>query len=157
MGTVLTAASVMRLKPNPRKRLEVPDAIVPGLYLVIQPSGVKSWAVRYRHRGQPRKLTIGRLGVFDLAEAREQARTTCRPPLQGGIRARTSARVGERRRTATAISSRIMLRPFLPAMCARRTRRRRSPRPSGASTSTSCRVGVSARCRRSVGATLSGC
>ena len=31
-----------------------------GLYLVVQPSGVKSFAVRYRIRGRPQKLTLGR-------------------------------------------------------------------------------------------------
>ena len=52
MGTALTVQRVMRIKPDPRKRLEIPDAIIPGLYLVVQPSGVKSWAVRYRYQGQ---------------------------------------------------------------------------------------------------------
>ena len=61
MATVLTVQSVLRAKPDPSRRVEFPDAIVPGLYFVVQPSGVKSWAVRYRHRGEPRKLTIGRL------------------------------------------------------------------------------------------------
>jgi len=74
MRKALTAQSVLRIKPNPAKRLELPDAIVPGLYLVVQPSGKKSWAVRYRYRGKPRKFTIGRLGVFTLHDAREHAR-----------------------------------------------------------------------------------
>jgi integrase len=74
MATVLTAQSVLRIKPDPSRRVEVPDAIVPGLYFVVQPSGVKSWAVRFRHRGEPRKLTIGRFGVFDLVTARDEAR-----------------------------------------------------------------------------------
>jgi hypothetical protein len=29
------------------------------LYLVVQPSGSKSWAVRYRYGGRMRKHTIG--------------------------------------------------------------------------------------------------
>jgi hypothetical protein len=28
------------------KRTEIPDAVCRGLYLIVQPSGVKSWAVR---------------------------------------------------------------------------------------------------------------
>src|SRR4051794_3146236 len=51
MATVLTAQGVLRVKPDPAKRIEIPDAVVPGLYSIVQPSGVKSWAVRYRHRG----------------------------------------------------------------------------------------------------------
>ncbi|BAQ44264.1 MULTISPECIES: Arm DNA-binding domain-containing protein [Methylobacterium] len=43
-----TARSVELAKPDPAKRLELPDAALPGFYLVIQPSGAKSWAVRYR-------------------------------------------------------------------------------------------------------------
>lgn len=33
--------------------------MVTGLYLVVQPGGTKSWAVRYRHAGRPRKLALG--------------------------------------------------------------------------------------------------
>ena len=74
MSTVLTTQSVARLKPDPHNRLEIADALLPGLYLVIQPSGKKSWAVRYRHGGQSRKLTLGGYPVFELAAARERAR-----------------------------------------------------------------------------------
>ena len=74
MGTVLTVQGVARIKPDPHKRLEIPDAVLPGLYLIVQPSGVKSWAVRYRHGVTPRKLTLGRYPIFDLVEARTRAR-----------------------------------------------------------------------------------
>ena len=43
---------------------------MPGLYLIVQPSGAKSWAVRYRHQGQPRKHTIGSFPTVDLKTAR---------------------------------------------------------------------------------------
>ena len=39
-------------------RTELPDRGCRGLYLILQPSGSKSWAVRYRHAGKPRKLTL---------------------------------------------------------------------------------------------------
>ena len=39
---------------------------LPGMYLVVQPSGAKSWAVRYRHGGRPRKLTLGPCPALDL-------------------------------------------------------------------------------------------
>ena len=70
----LTAQSIERLKPDPARRLEVADSILPGLYLVIQPSGARSWAVRYRHGGRTRKHTIGTLARFPLLEARAEAR-----------------------------------------------------------------------------------
>jgi integrase len=39
------------------KRREIPDA-TPGLYVIVQPSGKKSFAVRYRIFGRPHKLTL---------------------------------------------------------------------------------------------------
>ncbi|MDF2599401.1 MAG: integrase family protein, partial [Methylobacterium brachiatum] len=48
---VLTVQSVERHKPRPEARLEIPDAALPGFYLIVQPSGFKSWAVRYRIAG----------------------------------------------------------------------------------------------------------
>src|SRR5262249_26313228 len=38
----------------------IPDGACPGLRLVIQPSGSKSWCVRFRRPGgKPAKLTLG--------------------------------------------------------------------------------------------------
>lgn len=83
MSKPLTAQSVERLKPNPVKRLEVPDGLLPGLYLVVQPGGRRSWAVRYRSGGKPCKLTLGAYPVLDLAEARERGRTALRAVAEG--------------------------------------------------------------------------
>jgi integrase len=55
----LTDVSIRNLKPGPTRR-EVPDGGARGLYLVLQPSGAKSFAVRYRLNGKPQKLTLGR-------------------------------------------------------------------------------------------------
>ena len=73
--------SDLRIKnlARPEKRQEVPDSggagSVRGLYLVLQPSGVKSWAVRYRQAGQSRKLTIGPYPTIGrLATARRRAK-----------------------------------------------------------------------------------
>jgi integrase len=63
---------VEKIKPG-EKRQEIPDGIVAGLYLVVQPSGAKSWALRYRHAGKPVKLTLGRWPVMELAQARKAA------------------------------------------------------------------------------------
>ena len=48
--------------------------MVTGLYLVVTERGAKSWAVRYRHAGKPRKLTLGQYPALPLAQAREMAR-----------------------------------------------------------------------------------
>jgi len=54
----LPARSVEPAKADPAKRREIPDGALPGVYLVVQPSGSKSWATRYRFGGAPRKLTL---------------------------------------------------------------------------------------------------
>ena len=70
MAKILTAKAIEAMKPDPVQRLEVPDAAMPGLYLVVQPGGARSWAFRHRVGGKPRKLTIGRYPAIGLAEAR---------------------------------------------------------------------------------------
>jgi hypothetical protein len=53
----LTAISIENAKPRMKDgefvRTEIPDAVKPGLYLVLQPSGRKSWAVRCRLQRRP--------------------------------------------------------------------------------------------------------
>ena len=69
---MLTDLSIKKLA-LPDKRKEVPDGRITGLYLVVQPSGAKSWALRYRANGTPRKLTLGAYPSVDLANARRRA------------------------------------------------------------------------------------
>lgn len=69
---LFTDLAVERLKA-PAKRREIADAGMPHLYLVAQPSGVKSWAVRYRYGGRPRKLTVGQFPGVGVIKARERA------------------------------------------------------------------------------------
>jgi integrase len=71
-GNVLTDIQIKKLA-LPKVRKEVPDGKISGLYLVVQPSGAKSWAVRYRLAGQPKKLTLGPYPAIDLATARKRA------------------------------------------------------------------------------------
>jgi len=59
MAKALTDKAARAAKADKGRR-EIPDGIVPGLYLVVQPSGRKSWALRYRFAGKPVKLTLGR-------------------------------------------------------------------------------------------------
>lgn len=71
----LTDIGVGKLNPM-ETRYEVADAIVGGLYLVVQPSGARSWAVRARIAGKPAKLTLGAFPQLAVAEARSKARAT---------------------------------------------------------------------------------
>lgn len=93
----LTDAAAHKRKPDPDKRIEIHDGN--GLYLVIQPSGTKSWAYRYRVDGKSRKLTLGtlleqgakpekdaegELPALSVAEARQRA-SAAAVKMQRGI------------------------------------------------------------------------
>lgn len=69
MASVLTAKAVEAAKLDPNGRREVPDGGCRGLYLVIQSSGAKSWALRYRFGGKSQKLTIGHVLHVRLSDA----------------------------------------------------------------------------------------
>ncbi|MDO8327187.1 MAG: integrase arm-type DNA-binding domain-containing protein [Cypionkella sp.] len=73
MAKALTAPTVEKMKADPDKRLEIPDGGLQGLYLVVQPTGGKTWAVRYRFAGKPAKLTLGRWPMMGVADARAAA------------------------------------------------------------------------------------
>src|SRR6478752_5828850 len=84
MAKRLSAISIEKVRPHPTKRREIPDAGKPGLFLVVQPSGKKSWAVRYRRRGdgKPRKLTLD--GFVSLASAHKLAQAALDKVAEGG-------------------------------------------------------------------------
>jgi integrase len=69
----LTAASVDKWKPK-ETRQQIADHLVPGLYFLVQPSGAKSWTLRYRAGGVQRRQKIGGYPAVSLAEARNKAR-----------------------------------------------------------------------------------
>lgn len=77
MSKALTAAALEKLKPQDNRR-EVPDGLLTGLYFIIQPSGKKSWAVRYRAHGKSRKLTLGSYPAMSLSNARDDAKAALR-------------------------------------------------------------------------------
>jgi Arm DNA-binding domain len=82
MARALTVKSVEAAAPG-KDRQEIPDGYLRGLYLIVQPSGTKSWAVRYRHDGRPRKHTLGPYPLFDLKAAREAGSKALRVAAEG--------------------------------------------------------------------------
>jgi integrase len=74
MGNVITHRFVESVQPK-AARTEYPDAGCPGLYLIVQPSGTRSWAFRFRHNGVNGKRTLGSAGDggLSLAAARHAA------------------------------------------------------------------------------------
>lgn len=67
----LTALAVENAKPG-AKRQYISDG-GSGLFLVLQPTGAKSWACWYRAAGKQHKLTLGRYPAISLASARAMA------------------------------------------------------------------------------------
>lgn len=75
----LTEAVVEKLKTDPNRRLEIHDALVPGLRLRISPSGKKSWSLMYKvagasidgKRGNNKRMTLGEYPHVGLKIARE--------------------------------------------------------------------------------------
>lgn len=82
MGKALTTRAIEAFKGSDRRR-EIPDGALPGLFLVVQPSGAKSWAVRYRVGTRTRKLTLGRYPALSLADARTRGRDALRAVADG--------------------------------------------------------------------------
>jgi hypothetical protein len=115
MGSkVLTPLAVKAARPKRNARgvlvrNEIPDRGCAGLYLLVQPSGQKSWALRYRFNGIPRKLTLGAVAdheapgltnAFTLAGARKAA-ADARHRVEQGIDP------AAQRRTAKAASENL--------------------------------------------------
>src|SRR5262245_42067997 len=78
----LTVRAVEAARPK-TARQEIPDSLLVGLYLIVQPTGGKAWCVRYRHHGQPRNLTLGNWPAIDLKTARELAAKALRRNAEG--------------------------------------------------------------------------
>ena len=72
MAKKLTAISVQNEAPG-NARKEIADTGCSGLYLVVQPSGARSWALRYRFLDKPRKLTLGPVLTVANGEAEPDA------------------------------------------------------------------------------------
>jgi integrase len=94
MAKQLTATAVVKLKPT-ASRQEIADAGAPGLRLIIQSSGAKSWAMRFRRpNGKTAKLTLGPLDPTGRERAVEP--TIGQPLTLAGARA-LAAEIGRQR------------------------------------------------------------
>jgi integrase len=71
MAKKLTDIGIRNLKPED-KRVEISDH-ANGLFLILQTSGVKSFACRYRYAGKSIKLTLDKWPTMTLAAARKAA------------------------------------------------------------------------------------
>ena len=68
----LVANTIDAIKPG-RDRQEFHDAAMRGLSFIVQPTGTRTWAFRFRHNGQRRKIVLGTYPELSLANARTRA------------------------------------------------------------------------------------
>jgi integrase len=103
MPKALTVKAIENAKTK-ADRMEIPDGGLSGLYLIVQPSGAKSWAVRYRYGGKPRKCTLGPWPALGLSEARKRGGEALAAVSEGRDPGREKA--VQRATTAAAIRDR---------------------------------------------------
>jgi integrase len=122
----LTAIAVAKARASAERR-EIPDPGCHGLYLIVQPSGHKSWALRYRSRGRPVKFTLGTVlspgaesatapavdTPLSLAAARELATRTLREVQTGHDPAVAKRRRQEEQHAAAADTFESVAEEFL--------------------------------------------
>jgi integrase len=121
VAKALTDISIQNLKPR-AVRYEAPDPGARGLRVVVQPSGVKSFAVRYRNAaGRARKLTF--TAGITLAAARKLAADALFEVAQGHdpAAAKQAARRGQVRSRADDTVERLAAQ-FIEQHAKRKTR-----------------------------------
>ena len=101
----------LALAAQPRKReFAIHDETLRGFMLRVQPGGSRSWALRFRRDGKPRRVTLGKVGMMNADQARAAALTllareksggrSIPPPASGPTLARFAAEYVERRSPA---------------------------------------------------------
>lgn len=120
----LTETYVKNRKAESDNREEIPDSLLPGLYLIVQPSGAKSWAVRYRCNGVSGKCTLGKYPVLKLSDAREQARDAL--VMAGGGKDPSEHKKAERKKAKEAPSDAVedVVEDFIKRYVEKQTRPR---------------------------------
>ena len=79
----LTKRTVDAARPQIKRHI-VWDDELKGFGLVVQPSGIKSYVLNYRHHGRDRHLMIGRHGEITCEQARKIAAEHKRTVIHGG-------------------------------------------------------------------------
>jgi integrase len=116
----LTSLNVETWKPA-AYRQEVLDR--DGLYLIVQPSGVKSWALRYRRKtdGKAIKHTIGTYPMLTLKDARSRA-NELRAEIERGADPHGAKVVARRRANEIDATFEVVVRRYIADHQFRRNR-----------------------------------
>lgn len=84
MKTKITRRAIAALEPEPGKQVWLYDTELPGFLVLCQPSGRRSYLVRYRTPGgATRKLTLGLCAELHPDDAREMARVALATARRG--------------------------------------------------------------------------
>jgi integrase len=103
MAKAFTDIRIRNLKPGSTRR-EIPDPGARGLYAIVEPSGYKSFCVRFRFGGKPRELALGNVS---LSIARKQCADALHEVAQGRdpSLAKREAKQARREEEATTFQS----------------------------------------------------
>ncbi|WP_246594653.1 tyrosine-type recombinase/integrase [Mameliella sediminis] len=93
MKRKLTTKFIEGQKPDPSKRLDFRDELMPGLVLRISTSGTKTFCLHKRIKGKMRRLTIGRFPIISLADARKRVQQVLYEIESGRFEERTGVEV----------------------------------------------------------------
>lgn len=96
-----------------------------GLYLVVKPSGARSWILRYECHGRERYMGLGPVKDFTLTEARERARKA-RQLLNDGIDPLDARRAAHRAAATAAAQAAAVTMTF--SACAEQYYKFHSPK-----------------------------
>jgi integrase len=98
MARGFTDIAIKNLRSGAVRR-EIPDPGARGLYVIVEPSGFKSFAVRFRFNGKPKKLSLGNI---PLSAARKAAAYALHEVKEGRDPTEAKAKKKEERRTIQA-------------------------------------------------------
>ena len=124
-------SDALALAAQPREReYAIHDEMLRGFMLRVQAGGSRSWALRFRRDGKPRRVTLGKVGTVTAGQARTTAltllareKTAGRPlpaPASGPTLARFAAEYVKRRSPSWKPSTHDSTMSYrLPAMLGR--------------------------------------
>src|SRR5436190_20658160 len=118
MVVQLTDLMLGRLTSDGKDRVEIWDGPkMPGFGVRVSKTGTKTFILLYRHRGRPRRLSLGRWPIVSLAKARQKARAALQA-LDGG----TDPAIGHRPDDNPSFRFDAVARTFVERHCLQHNR-----------------------------------
>jgi integrase len=116
-GRKFTDLGIRAIKPE-SERYEIRDLGAEGLYVAVQPSGHKGFVVRYRFKGQPRKLSLG--GKISLAAARKEATAAFFEAKQGRDPTASKRTAKQHQKVIEATTFEVIAEQYLKIVCGKK-------------------------------------